>query len=439
VLAYFFELAVRSLRRNIVVTALMVAAVGVGIGASMTMLTTLIAMTGNPIPDKSSQLFLPQIDSFGDASRTHDMRDVPYVLPYRDAEAFMKAQLGVRQTAMYPMTLNVKPPQGDLFQASGRATYADFFAMFEVPLRSGAAWGHREDAAQDNVVVLSSSLADRLFPGVDAVGKTVNLGKRDYRVTGVAGHWTPTPRFYDTNSGGFDEPEEFYIPFSIAIDRQIETDEYACDATSLAANWQARLKSDCPWVQFWVELPHAAQVTAFRTFLQNYAAEQHRLGRYPWLPVTALYDVMGWMDHVHVVPSEVRVNSMIASGFLIVCLINAVGLMLAKFSSRALELSVRRALGASRHNLFLQCVTESMVIGLLGGLLGLALTAVGLSALRGLRGITSADSARGHLASLNVEIVLITFGIAILATICSGLYPALRASRVQPAWQLKAQ
>jgi putative ABC transport system permease protein len=80
-----------------------------------------------------------------------------------------------------------------------------------------------------------------------------------------------------------------------------------------------------------------------------------------------------------------------------------------------------------------------MVIGLLGGLLGLALTAVGLSALRGLRGITSADSARGHLASLNVEIVLITFGIAILATICSGLYPALRASRVQPAWQLKAQ
>jgi putative ABC transport system permease protein len=438
-LTYFFELALRSLRRNIVLTALMVAAVGVGIGASMTMLTTLIAMSSNPIPDKSSQLFLPQIDSFGDASRTHDMRDVPYVLPYRDAVAFMKAQLGVRQTAMYPMSLNVKPPQGDLFQASGRATYADFFAMFEVPFRSGAAWGRQQDADQDNAVVLSSTLADRLFPGVDAVGKTVNLGKRDYHVTGVAGHWTPTPRFYDTNAGGFDEPEEFYIPFSIAIDRQIETDEYACDATTLAAAWEARLKSDCPWVQFWVELPHAAQVSRYRTFLQNYAAEQHQLGRYPWVPVTAMFDVMGWMDHVHVVPSEVRVNSMIAGGFLIVCLINAVGLMLAKFSGRALELSVRRALGASRSNLFLQCVTESMLIGLLGGLLGLALTAVGLSALRGLRGISSADSTAGHLASLSVEIVLITFGVAILATICSGLYPALRASRVQPAWQLKAQ
>jgi putative ABC transport system permease protein len=438
-LGYFIQLAVRSLRRNVVLTALMIAAIGVGIGASMTMLTTLVAMTGNPIPDKSSQLFLPQIDSFGDASRTHDMRDVPYELPYRDAEAFMMAQRGVRQTAMYPMTLNVKPSQADLFQATGRATYADFFAMFEVPFRSGTAWGHQQDADQDNVVVLSSTLADRLFPGVDAVGKTVNLGKRDYHVTGVAGHWTPTPRFYDTNSGGFDEPEDFYIPFSIAIERQIETNEYACDATSLADTWEARLKSICPWVQFWVELPDSAQVTGFRAFLQSYAAEQHRLGRYPWLPVTALYDVMGWMDHVHVVPSQVRVNSMIATGFLIVCLINAVGLMLAKFSSRALELSVRRALGASRHNLFLQCVTESMLIGLLGGVLGLALTAVGLLALRDLRGITSQDSAAGHLASLSVEIVLITLGVAILATICSGLYPALRASRVQPAWQLKAQ
>jgi putative ABC transport system permease protein len=351
----------------------------------------------------------------------------------------MKAQLGIRQTAMYQVTLNVKPPQEDLFQATGRATYTDFFAMFEVPFRSGAAWGHPEDADQGNVVVLSSTLADRLFPGVDAVGKTVNLGKRDYRVTGVAGHWTPTPRFYDVDGGGFDEPEDFYIPFSIAIDRKIETNEYACDATSLAATWEARLKSDCPWVKFWVELPHAAQVTGFRTFLHNYAAEQHQLGRYPWLPVTALYDVMGWMDHVHVVPSQVRVNSMIAGGFLIVCLINAVGLMLAKFSSRALELSVRRALGASRNSLFLQCVTESMLIGLLGGVLGLALTGVGLSALRDLRGITSQDSTAGHLASLNIEIVLFTFGVAILATICSGLYPALRASRVQPAWQLKAQ
>ena len=113
--------------------------------------------------------------------------------------------------------------------------------------------------------------------------------------------------------------------------------------------------------------------------------------------------------------------------------------MLAKFSGRAVELSVRRALGASRSDLFLQCVTEAMLIGVMGGLLGLALTAAGLSALRALRGISSTESALGRLISLNPEMMVITLAVAIVTTICCGIYPALRASRVQPGWQLKAQ
>jgi hypothetical protein len=59
-LGYYLELATRSLRRNVVLTVLMIAAVGVGIGASMTMLTTLRVMSRDPIPDKSSVLFAPQ-------------------------------------------------------------------------------------------------------------------------------------------------------------------------------------------------------------------------------------------------------------------------------------------------------------------------------------------------------------------------------------------
>ena len=438
-LAYCFELALRSLRRNVVLTALMVAAVGVGIGASMTMLTTLIAMSGNPIPDKSSRLFTLQLDWTGYGSQHHDLRSIPWELPYRDAMALMKAQLGVRQVAMYPLELSVKPPHADPFQAQGRATYADFFPMFEVPFRSGAAWGHEQDVARDNVVVLSAGLADRLFPGADAVGGTVNLGNRNYRVIGVIRQWTPTPRFYDVTGGAYGETEDFYLPFSLAIDRQLETTEYGCDPTGLPAGWAERLNADCGWTQFWVELPSARQVLTFRTFLENYASEQQRLGRFKWLPLVPMHDVMEWLAFLRVVPSEVRVDSMIAVGFLIVCLINAVGLMLAKFSGRAVELSVRRALGASRSDLFLQCVTEAMLIGVMGGLLGLALTAAGLSALRALRGISSTESALGRLISLNPEMMVITLAVAIVTTICCGIYPALRASRVQPGWQLKAQ
>ena len=77
---YYVGLAVRSLKRNIVLTVLMIAAIGVGIGASMTTLTVFRAMDRDPIPQKSRQLFAVQIDNWGpnsggvvtgDAGRCH--------------------------------------------------------------------------------------------------------------------------------------------------------------------------------------------------------------------------------------------------------------------------------------------------------------------------------------------------------------------------------
>jgi putative ABC transport system permease protein len=311
--------------------------------------------------------------------------------------------------------------------------------MFEVPFRSGASWSKKEDDARANVVVLSTGFAERLFPRDDAVGKTVNLGMRDYRVIGVIRNWYLTPHFYDINSGMVGATEDFYLPFSIAMDRQLAADGYGCNTTGIPVKWQELLDSECPWIQYWLEMPRPEQVRNFRSYLDNYATEQQRLGRFKLRPLTALYDVAGWLANKRLVPDEVRINTTIAIGFLVVCLINAIGLMLAKFSSRAVELSVRRALGASRADLFLQCLSEALLIGLMGGLLGLGLTAAGLAALRWLRGIQHADSAYGHLLSLNIEMVFITFVVAAVTTISCSLYPALRASRVEPGWQLKAQ
>ena len=64
---YYLQLALRSLKRNVMLTALMIAAIGVGIGASMTTLTVFRAMSGDPIPRKSSRLFAVQIDNWGPA------------------------------------------------------------------------------------------------------------------------------------------------------------------------------------------------------------------------------------------------------------------------------------------------------------------------------------------------------------------------------------
>jgi putative ABC transport system permease protein len=423
----------------------MVAAVGVGIGASMTVYTVLHALSGNPIPQKSGQLFAPRIDVWGPptqqsgGSQAVDYR-LPDQLTYRDAVALMQAQRAPRQAVMYEVSQDVSPVGARAFRAVGRATSRDFFALFDVPFRSGATWGRDAEEKRENVVVLSTKLADRVFPDTDPLGKVINLSDRDYRVVGVVQNWAPMPRFYDMDSGALSDAEQFFIPFSTAIDRQITSSGSENCQGAPTGGWDAHLNSDCVWVLFWAELPTAAQARDFKTFLLSYASEQRQLGRFHWPPRVELLNVTDLLIDDSAVPPAIRAIGFVADGFLIVCLVNAVGLLLAKFSSRTRELALRRALGASRGGIFRQCVTETLLIGLLGGVVGLVLTAAGLA---GLRALLAAASQQGvpisRLASLNADMVVITLVVAVVVTVCAGLYPTWRASRVQPAWQLKTQ
>ncbi|MGC1457773.1 MAG: ABC transporter permease [Steroidobacteraceae bacterium] len=440
-LGYYLHLALRTLRRNVILTSLIIAAVGVGIGAYMTVLTVLIAMSGDPIPDKSNKLFVPQIDIWGPNTRpkgqTGEVR-LPPQFTYRDVTAFMQAHMAPRQAATYPVGLDVTPSKGIPFSQGGRATYRDFFAMFEVPFQSGAAWSVKDEDDHADVVVLGKTLAARLFPHSAAVGQTVSLGGRLYRVTGVLDAWSPTPRFYDViNGNAFGTVEDFFIPMTTAIGHQMQTNgNYNCAALP-ASGWAGKLSGECIWFGFWAELPDAAAVRNYKQYLLNYSAEQQRLGRFHWPPLVQLSNVHQWLALMHIIPDEVRVNSLLAFGFLTVCLVNAVGLMLARFSARANEFGVRRALGATKSDIFLQCLTETAVVGVLGGMLGLALTALGLAANRASLGFLAEYV--GGLMRLDPSVMALTVALAVGATLCSGLYPTWRATRVQPALQLKAQ
>ena len=440
-LGYYFHLALRTLRRNVVLTSLIVAAVGVGIGAYMTVTTVLIEMSGDPIPDKSDRLFFPQIDIWGPNTRPKGAAgdvQLPSQYTYRDATALMLAHKAPHQAAMYPVGLDVTPVTGVPFSQAGRATYRDFFEMFEAPFIAGAVWSGKDEEDRSDVVVLSRKLAARLFPDGQAVGRIVNLEARSYRVTGVLDTWNLSPRVYDiVNGSAFSPTEDFYIPFTTAISHQMQTNgNYNCAALP-PSGWAGRLAGECIWFGFWVELPNARAVRDYQQFLVNYSDEQRRLGRFHWPPLVRLNNVNQWLDNQHVIPNEVRVNSLLAGGFLLVCLVNAVGLMLARFSARANEFGVRRALGATRADIFLQCLAETTVVGLLGGLVGLGLTALGLAANRASLGYLAEQVPQ--LLQLEPAVMAITVALAVGATLCSGLYPTWRATRVQPAWQLKAQ
>jgi putative ABC transport system permease protein len=433
--AYYLQLGLRSLRRNPALTALMMMAVGFGVAASMTTYAVFRAVSGNPIPDRSSQLFTPQIDNWG--PQQNDKGEPPEALDYVDAMALMRAHEAKRQTLLYMIQMSVMPGGNhDLpLSASGYAVYGDFFPMFDVPFQYGGGWSAQDDEARSSEIVISDQLNQKLFDGVDSVGRTINLNGHDYRVVGVTRQWDPKPRFFDLfSTGGFADASDFYMPFTRALDLRMRPGgRNSCRGKLTFTTWEGYLQSNCVWITPWVELDSAADVAHYRHFLESYAADQQRAGRFAWAPNVRLRDVMQWLDHEHVVPPESRISLLVSLGFFAICLINTIGLLLAKFLRRAAEIGVRRALGASRREIYAQYLIEAATVGLAGGVLGLLLTALGVS---GVGVLFSPQIAK--LARLDFSLVGLTLLVAIIATVLAAFYPAWRAARVQPAWQLKS-
>lgn len=433
-LNYYLQLGLRSLKRNPILTALMVLGIALGIGASMTTLTVFHLMGSDPIPSKSDKLHYVQMDSWSPDEPYNDDGRPPDQVTYRDAIALMAAGKADKQAAMFKIALPVQPsnPEVKPFRSLGRATYADFFGMFEPTFQYGQAWGKAEDDEHARVVVLNQETNEKLFGGEDSVGKSVRLDGNDYKVAGVLAKWPLRFRYYDLTNGPFDDMESWWIPFTTAIDlKQHASGNNSCWKSPAGDGWDAYLESDCVWVQFWAQLDSPARLAEYHGFLDAYVNEQKKLGRFPRPLNNRLLDVNEWMANQKVVSDDVKVQVGLAFAFLIVCLVNTVGLLLAKFTRKSGEVGLRRALGASRSDVFRQFLIESGVIGATGGLIGLLLTWVGLIGVRALYPDLKT------VATLDWSMVGMTVLLAIAAALLAGLYPTWRACSVQPAAQLK--
>jgi putative ABC transport system permease protein len=433
---YYLRMAIVSLRRNALLSALVVLAIGLGVALTMAAYSVLFVMSRDPIPEKSNLLYAVQLDNGGSKSRQPGDDEPPSQLSYRDAIALLDARKATRQAAMHQISLTLTPSRPDLrpYAIAGRATSGDFFQMFDVPMLYGGGWSASTEKSLSPVVVLSKRLNQKLFRGENSIGKTLSLNQSTYRVVGVMDDWDPKPRFYDVIGGqNFDEGEELYLPLPLTIEREMSTSEYQfCNAGPPGETFATLIQSECVWLQFWVELPAPVDVVNYRAFLVNYAKEQQSLGRFSWGPNVRLSSVPEWLIAQKVIPNDARLSVLVAFSFFVVCLVSAMGLMLAKAFSRSNELGIRRALGASAQDIFAQSMVEATVIGIVGGILGLALTAVALWTMRQL---FPGDLSR--IAVLNPQLSGVTVLVALAAALAVGIYPAWRSMQVAPALQMK--
>ena len=437
---YYFQLGLRSLRRNPMLTALMVVTLAVGVAASMATFTVLYVMSGDPIPHKSDRLFVPRLDNsplqgYAEGDEPSDQ------MTYTDARNLLASGQGVRRTALYGIGAGIESGRPDLppFLVEGVSPTRDFFAMFEVPFLYGGPWDLADENAARDVVVISRELSEKLFGAkTNAVGKGIRFDGTEWRIVGVADTWKPMPRYYrlmNGNGGSFVGDEDIFVPLQTAIRHEMGNNgNNNCSGDGpKEPGWKGWIESECDFIQFWFEGKSAADQARLKEFLGAYVTDQKKLGRYPRPINVRLENVMEWMQHLGVVSADAKLSTWLAFGFLLVCLVNTVGLLLAKFSARAGEIGVRRALGATRPEIFRQFLTEAAVVGVVGGLLGLLLSFAGLWL------ISLQSEEMALVAKMDWKMLATTLGLAVGASILAGLLPTWRACQVTPALQLKTQ
>jgi len=419
-------------------TLLMILAIGLGIGVSMTVLTVNYLMGRDPIPQKSSELFHVQLFTYGEGSRNSQTSDeYPYQLTYQDAMNLSRSTIPTRKTRSLATGFSVIPKKVNTppFMEDARAIDSDFFTMFDIQFIYGDAWDKDVDLNAKNLVVISKELNNKLFNGENSVGKTLNLETKIFTVVGVIDYWQPVPRFYDLNNGDFNSSEHIFIPFSLLPVLELESwGNNNGWKTEIINTYQDKLNSETQWNQYWVELNSIQQKNEYEDWLAGYIEEQKKIGRFTNKKAGAsLKNVVQWLEYNNVVSNDSNILVGLAFMFLAVCMINTLGLLLAKFLRRAPEIGVRRALGASRRTIFFQHLVDVGLIGFVGGLVGLVLSQVGLLGIKSLYGNYN------RLVQMDLTLILTAIGIALGASVIAGMYPAWTICRTSPSVYLKLQ
>ena len=393
---------IRTLIKAPVFTLAAVAALTLGIGANTAIFSVVNAVLLKPVaaPEPERIVFLMNTSPRGSNTGAS-----PAKFAHWRAQTSVLDAVSAFRSNVVNYTSSGIPEQLRAGQVS-----ADFFRLFGAPLVLGRTFSEDEDRPNgQKVAVLSHGLWTRRFGSErNIVGRSITLGGEPYEVIGILG-----PDF-DVESFGLNP--ELWIPFQIDPNTTDQGHYFRV---------AGRLKSGVSLEQAQARLQLSAQ---------DYRA------RFP--DAIGPKDAFG-VERMHtVLVRDVRATLLILLGavsfVLLIACANVANLLLVRATGRRREIAVRAALGAGRGRIMRQLLTESVILSLMGGALGLF---VGTAGIRALLAINTAGLPRigeqGVRVGMDWRVLSFAVVISLGTGILFGLIPALQAARADLSSTLK--